>query len=179
MRNDPRMELDRIEDKKQQLMEDRSNAVEEDYDYLRRLRKRIDRLVLLCFSQCNFFFVSVWLMIDRNYFSTRLCLLHLPGFFRFLGFKMCSEALFHNADWLSGFVENRVGIDIPKVEIRFQNLSVEGEAYVGTRALPTLLNTTLNAIEVASILNFFVSIVKTSAFDATIGSILHCFCVLI
>ncbi|KAK9939889.1 hypothetical protein M0R45_016569 [Rubus argutus] len=42
---------------------------------------------------------------------------------------------------------DRVGIDIPKVEVRFQNLSIEGDAFVGTRALPTLLNSTLNALE--------------------------------
>ncbi|CAN6557163.1 unnamed protein product [Malus baccata var. baccata] len=42
---------------------------------------------------------------------------------------------------------DRVGIDIPKVEVRFENLSIEGDAYVGTRALPTLLNSTLNQIE--------------------------------
>ncbi|KZV47168.1 pleiotropic drug resistance protein 2-like [Dorcoceras hygrometricum] len=42
---------------------------------------------------------------------------------------------------------DRVGIDIPKIEVRFQNLSIEGDAYVGTRALPTLLNSTLNTIE--------------------------------
>lgn len=42
---------------------------------------------------------------------------------------------------------DRVGIEIPKVEVRYQNLSVEGDAHVGTRALPTLLNTVLNAIE--------------------------------
>ncbi|XP_059659360.1 pleiotropic drug resistance protein 2-like [Cornus florida] len=42
---------------------------------------------------------------------------------------------------------DRVGIEIPKIEVRFQNLSVEGDAYVGTRALPTLLNSTLNTIE--------------------------------
>ncbi|XP_055834802.1 pleiotropic drug resistance protein 2 [Solanum dulcamara] len=42
---------------------------------------------------------------------------------------------------------DRVGIEIPKIEVRFQNLSVEGYAYVGTRALPTLLNSTLNTIE--------------------------------
>ncbi|CAN1252375.1 Pleiotropic drug resistance protein 2 [Linum perenne] len=42
---------------------------------------------------------------------------------------------------------DRVGIEIPKIEVRFQNLSIEGEAYIGTRALPTLLNSTLNAIE--------------------------------
>ncbi|KAB1199716.1 Pleiotropic drug resistance protein 2 [Morella rubra] len=40
-----------------------------------------------------------------------------------------------------------VGIEIPKIEVRFQQLSVEGDAYVGTRALPTLLNSTLNTIE--------------------------------
>ncbi|CAL8161741.1 unnamed protein product [Prunus armeniaca] len=42
---------------------------------------------------------------------------------------------------------DRVGIDIPKVEVRFQNISIEGDAYVGTRALPTLLNSTLNQLE--------------------------------
>ncbi|KAH0996899.1 hypothetical protein GBA52_020763 [Prunus armeniaca] len=45
---------------------------------------------------------------------------------------------------------DRVGIDVPKVEVRFQNLSIEGDAYVGTRALPTLLNSTLNSVEVFS-----------------------------
>lgn len=42
-----------------------------------------------------------------------------------------------------------MGIEIPKIEVRFENLSIEGNAYVGTRALPTLLNTSLNAIEVS------------------------------
>ncbi|XP_004291541.1 PREDICTED: pleiotropic drug resistance protein 2-like [Fragaria vesca subsp. vesca] len=42
---------------------------------------------------------------------------------------------------------DRVGIEVPKVEVRFQNLEIEGDAYVGTRALPTLLNSTLNTLE--------------------------------
>ncbi|KAL6276332.1 hypothetical protein ACE6H2_019933 [Prunus campanulata] len=42
---------------------------------------------------------------------------------------------------------DRVGIEVPKIEVRFEHLSVEGDAYVGTRALPTLYNSTLNAIE--------------------------------
>ncbi|CDO99881.1 unnamed protein product [Coffea canephora] len=42
---------------------------------------------------------------------------------------------------------DRVGIDIPKVEIRYENLSVEGNAFIGSRALPTLLNSTVNSIE--------------------------------
>ncbi|XP_058182567.1 pleiotropic drug resistance protein 2-like [Rhododendron vialii] len=42
---------------------------------------------------------------------------------------------------------DRVGIEIPKIEVRFEHLCVEGDAYVGTRALPTLLNSTLNEIE--------------------------------
>ncbi|KAG6763089.1 hypothetical protein POTOM_033621 [Populus tomentosa] len=46
MRNDPRMVLDEVaklgtEDEKQ-FMESPSKIVEEDYDYLRRLRKRVD-----------------------------------------------------------------------------------------------------------------------------------------
>ncbi|WCJ41760.1 ABC transporter G family member 34 [Euphorbia peplus] len=42
---------------------------------------------------------------------------------------------------------DRVGIEIPKIEVRFENLEVEGEVQVGSRALPTLLNSFLNAVE--------------------------------
>ncbi|KAL6336669.1 hypothetical protein AAG906_035983 [Vitis piasezkii] len=42
---------------------------------------------------------------------------------------------------------DRVGIETPKIEVRYQNLSIEGDVYVGSRALPTLLNATLNTIE--------------------------------
>ncbi|RDX62153.1 ABC transporter G family member 34, partial [Mucuna pruriens] len=42
---------------------------------------------------------------------------------------------------------NRVGIEIPKIEVRYENLSVEGNVHVGSRALPTLLNVTLNTFE--------------------------------
>lgn len=52
-----------------------------------------------------------------------------------------------NFDFISLFTF-RVGTDIPKIEVRFEHLSIEGDAYVGTRALPTLLNATLNSIEV-------------------------------
>ncbi|KAI9124494.1 hypothetical protein K1719_004416 [Acacia pycnantha] len=41
----------------------------------------------------------------------------------------------------------KVSIEIPKIEVRFENLSIEGDAYLGTRALPTLLNSTMNAVE--------------------------------
>ncbi|CAN6577466.1 unnamed protein product [Malus baccata var. baccata] len=40
-----------------------------------------------------------------------------------------------------------VGIEIPKIEVRYENLSMDGDVYVGSRALPTLLNATLNTIE--------------------------------
>ncbi|GAB2272212.1 ABC transporter G member 34 [Dionaea muscipula] len=42
---------------------------------------------------------------------------------------------------------DRVGIEIPKIEVRYEHLSVEGYVYAGSRALPTLLNATMNAIE--------------------------------
>ena len=41
-----------------------------------------------------------------------------------------------------------MGIETPKIEVRYENLSIEGDVYVGSRALPTLLNATLNTIEV-------------------------------
>ncbi|XP_049354855.1 pleiotropic drug resistance protein 2-like [Solanum verrucosum] len=42
---------------------------------------------------------------------------------------------------------DRVGIDIPKIEVRFEHLSIEGDTYVGSRALPTLWNATINFVE--------------------------------
>ncbi|XP_050940090.1 pleiotropic drug resistance protein 2-like isoform X3 [Cucumis melo] len=42
---------------------------------------------------------------------------------------------------------DRVGIEIPKIEVRYENLSVEGDVYVGSRALPSLLNVILNTFE--------------------------------
>ena len=49
----------------------------------------------------------------------------------------------------------RVGIEIPKIEVRFEHLNVEGDAYIGTRALPTLLNSTMNVIEVCNVFIIF------------------------
>lgn len=51
-------------------------------------------------------------------------------------------------------IVNRVGIEIPKIEVRFEHLDVEGDVYVGSRALPTLLNVTINTIEVFFFLKF-------------------------
>lgn len=42
----------------------------------------------------------------------------------------------------------RVGLELPKIEVRFENLAVEADAYAGSRAIPTLLNATLNTLEV-------------------------------
>lgn len=48
-----------------------------------------------------------------------------------------------------------MSIVVPKIEVRYEHLSVEGDVYVGSRALPTLLNVTLNTIEVYKICSFF------------------------
>ncbi|KAK4419344.1 ABC transporter G family member 39 [Sesamum alatum] len=42
---------------------------------------------------------------------------------------------------------DRVEIETAKIEIRYEDLAVEGYAHVGSRALPTLFNATMNAIE--------------------------------
>ncbi|KAL8533265.1 hypothetical protein ACS0TY_009596 [Phlomoides rotata] len=79
--------------------------------------------------------------------------------------------------------ELKVGIDIPKCEVRFQDLSVEGDVVSGSRALPTLLNSTINAIEgiigflrlfpskkrTAKILNDVSGIVKPSRMTLLLG----------
>lgn len=42
---------------------------------------------------------------------------------------------------------DKVGIELPKIEVRFQNLTIEADAHVGSRALPTLANFSLNVVE--------------------------------
>ncbi|XP_076894183.1 ABC transporter G family member 29-like [Bidens hawaiensis] len=42
---------------------------------------------------------------------------------------------------------DKVGISLPTVEVRFQNLSVEADCHVGDRALPTLINAARNIVE--------------------------------
>ncbi|XP_009141587.1 ABC transporter G family member 39 [Brassica rapa] len=42
---------------------------------------------------------------------------------------------------------DRVGIEVPKIEVRYENISVEGDVRSASRALPTLFNVTLNTLE--------------------------------
>ena len=42
----------------------------------------------------------------------------------------------------------RVGIDLPEIEVRFEHLTIDAEAYVGSRALPSFINSAFNQIEV-------------------------------
>ncbi|PPD98815.1 hypothetical protein GOBAR_DD04152 [Gossypium barbadense] len=44
---------------------------------------------------------------------------------------------------------DRVGLDMPTIEVRFEHLNVEAEAYVGSRALPTIFNFSANILETA------------------------------
>ncbi|KAL0297339.1 UNVERIFIED_CONTAM: Pleiotropic drug resistance protein 1 [Sesamum radiatum] len=42
---------------------------------------------------------------------------------------------------------DRVGIDIPTIEVRYEHLNVDAEAYTASRALPTFVNFNINLIE--------------------------------
>ena len=42
----------------------------------------------------------------------------------------------------------RVGIDLPEIEVRFEHLTIDAEAHVGSRALPSFINSVFNQIEV-------------------------------
>lgn len=46
----------------------------------------------------------------------------------------------------------RVGISLPNVEVRFNDLSVNADIHVGSRALPTLLNFCRNIFGVSILL---------------------------
>lgn len=42
---------------------------------------------------------------------------------------------------------DRVGIELPTVEVRYKDLNVDAQCHIGTRALPTLWNTTRNILD--------------------------------
>ncbi|XP_009616095.1 pleiotropic drug resistance protein 1-like [Nicotiana tomentosiformis] len=42
---------------------------------------------------------------------------------------------------------DRVGIDLPSIEVRYEHLNIEADAYVGSRALPTFINFMTNFVE--------------------------------
>nr|CAB3473544.1 unnamed protein product [Digitaria exilis] len=44
----------------------------------------------------------------------------------------------------------RVGIDMPTIEVRFENLEAEAEVRVGSSGLPTILNSVVNTVEEAA-----------------------------
>ncbi|KAL5974593.1 Pleiotropic drug resistance protein 2 [Asimina triloba] len=107
-----------IEDKKL-LMESILRLVEEDNErFLHRLRDRVDSLLIFI---SVFFLGSIWQPAAREYRQTLVNV----GVDR----------------------PPTVGIEIPKIEVRFEHLSVEADAYVESRALPTLLNATINTLE--------------------------------
>ncbi|KAL2332415.1 hypothetical protein Fmac_019996 [Flemingia macrophylla] len=47
---------------------------------------------------------------------------------------------------------DRVGLDIPTIEVRYEHLNIEAETFVGSRALPSFINSATNVIE--GFLNF-------------------------
>ncbi|KAK6945029.1 ABC-2 type transporter [Dillenia turbinata] len=44
-------------------------------------------------------------------------------------------------------LKHRVSIEQPKVEVRFENINVDAEAYVGGRAIPTIFNSCVNVLQ--------------------------------
>jgi hypothetical protein len=47
-----------------------------------------------------------------------------------------------------------MGVKAPEVEVRFENLTVVAETLVGGQPLPTLINATLNGIQVRQLARF-------------------------
>ncbi|CAD5166539.1 unnamed protein product [Musa acuminata subsp. malaccensis] len=45
---------------------------------------------------------------------------------------------------------DRVGIDLPTIEVRYEHLSIEAETHVGNRGLPTVFNSVANVLETAA-----------------------------
>lgn len=51
---------------------------------------------------------------------------------------------------------DRVGIDYPTIEVRYENLHVQAQVHVGDRGLPTLINSVTNTIEVLLYIDIYI-----------------------
>lgn len=98
---------------------------------LQEKKKLIDRLVRTTEEDNEKFLLKFKNRIDT------WVLLHL--FFIFIYF-CCVNLII--------LVYDRVGIDLPTIEVRFENIKIEAEAYAGSRALPTFINFFSNILEV-------------------------------
>ena len=58
-----------------------------------------------------------------------------------------------------------MGIEIPKIQLRYEHLSVEGDVYIGKRAIPTLINVAMNVIEVFFYNDFFLEVKLVSGVE--------------
>lgn len=63
--------------------------------------------------------------------------------------RLVRDAEVDNEEFLLKLKEriDRVGIEIPPLEVRFEHLQVEANAYVGSRALPSFFNYCINIVE--------------------------------
>lgn len=73
--------------------------------------------------------------------------------------------------WRWNFCCCRVGIKLPTLQVRYENLSIDAKCLVGNRALPTLKNATLNFMEVHQ--PFFLGVLWIPLQDGIHGSWIH------
>ena len=69
----------------------------------------------------------------------------------------------------------RVGLEVPKVEVRFEKLNIEADVVIGSRALPTLINYSRDVIEVSMV---FVSFIYTVNYYVDFTISLHWYVIL-
>lgn len=111
---------------RQQIISKLLRVTEEDNErFLLKFRERIDRC-------------------DRNLALILSPSPTLPFSFAILSQISCEFMCFTKSPRSEYF---RVGIVLPKIEVRFEHLNVEADVYVGSRALPTLPNFLLTLLE--------------------------------
>ena len=116
---------------------------------LEERRNLVERLVKIAEEDNEKFLQKLKNRIDRCDSSPALGSLPFPVFssqpnsifLRPRPFSNGFSCLFHFS---------RVGIDLPEIEVRFEQLTIDAEAYVGSRALPSFFNSAFNQIEVNS-----------------------------
>ena len=76
-------------------------------------------------------------------------------------------------DWIDSI---RVGVEIPTIEVRFENLNIEAEAFVGSRALPSFINFNRSMVEVKNTVIYLLVIVFPCSCYIVIHVVMFGFC---
>ncbi|CBI36211.3 unnamed protein product, partial [Vitis vinifera] len=125
-------------------------------------------LIIFNFILVNCLFSLMWMLLNVKFFYIRKVMkpkimnreslnIGKNHFLLHFFFFPCSNTTRHNIvlrarkrslySRLQLLLYQKVGIELPEIEVRYEHLTIDGEAYVGSRAFPSFFNFIFNQVE--------------------------------